>query len=339
LGRTAWNAFVESSDDAWLWHHYDLRDTVTTWPGSEDCSIAVLDRATSGQVAAILPLRRVNRRFLGFAPVYVLESLGGPAMLNGISTKRRREILSVIRDQLLLIAEHGRCLEIRLFSPPMAPALRGERCPRVAPLLAAGCENTQSQTWVVDLRGGKDIVWAHMEGRARTAVRKAEKAGVRIRVATTEDLDVYYALHMETYRRTGVQPHPRAYFQAIWDLFLQEGLARVWIAELDGQAVAAENFGVYKNAAVYWTGAASEKGLEVEANSLLQWTAMQWMAGNGIDWYETGEAFPQVMSGKLRGLSDFKKSFGGEMFPYFKGRLPLGRLGEKLYRCAREFRS
>lgn len=331
LGRTAWNAFVERTDEAWLWHLYDLRDAVATWPGSEDCSVAFLDRATQNEVVGLLPLRRVNRRFMRIVPVFVLESIGGPVVMNGANAKRKREILGAMRDQLLRMAGQGRCLEIRLFSTPMAPALRGERCPWVNPLLEAGCENTQSQTWVVDLRAGKDAVWSRMEGRARTAVRKAEKAGVTVRAATPDDLNVYYGLHLETYRRTGVQPHPRAYFQAIWDFFLRNGLAGVWIAEVEGQPVAAENFGIYKNAAVYWTGAASRQGLEVEANSLLQWTAMQWMMDNQIDWYETGEAFPQAMSGKSKGLNDFKKSFGGEMYPYYRGRMLAGMWHEKLY--------
>ena len=69
-----------------------------------------------------------------------------------------------------------------------------------------GCENNLTQTWVVDLRGGREAAWDMMEGRARTAVRKAEKAGVTVREASQEDLTIYYRLHQETYRRTGVRP-------------------------------------------------------------------------------------------------------------------------------------
>jgi hypothetical protein len=135
-----------------------------------------------------------------------------------------------------------------------------------------------------------------------------------------------------------VPPHSEDYFGAIWDRFIAKGLARVWVAELDGEPVAAENFGIYKGAAVYWTGAANAKGLEVEANSLLQWTAMQWMLDNGIEWYETGEAFPQFHAGKNKGVSDFKKSFGGSLYPYYKGRLSAGTVWERLYRCVQGHR-
>jgi len=225
----------------------------------------------------------------------------------------------------------GVCLETRIALPSMAPARRGENCPRVNPLLDMGCENTLTQTWVVDLRGGADSVWGRMEGRARTAVRKAEKTGVTVREATPGDLQTYYHLHQETYRRTGATPHAKEYFAMIWERFLAHGLARIWVAELNGETIAAENFGGYKKAAIYWTGAANWKSLDVEANSLLQWTAMQWMIRNGIEWYETGEAFPQFDDGKRRGLSDFKRSFGGSLYPYFRGKVPVGGVGELLY--------
>ena len=55
-------------------------------------------------------------------------------------------------------------------------------------------------------------------------------------------------------------------------------------------------------------------------------------------WYETGEGFPQVGAGKSKGLNDFKKSFGGEMYPYYKGNLPIGRLPERIYRAIQAYR-
>lgn len=328
LGARDWDALADASDEAWLWHRYDLQDALKTWPGSTDESFAVTDSAT-GQALALVPLRRITKRLAGIWPLHILESLGGIAIRNG--DKRRRAILEAARDRLMAHIGKGTCVEARISLPAMAPAWRGSNCPRVNPLLDIGCDNALTQTWVVDLGASEETVWKRMEGRARTAVRKAEKAGVTVREALPGDLPVYYRLHQETYRRTGVPPHSEAYFKAIWSHFLANRLARVWIAELNGEPVAAENLGIYKKAATYWTGAANAKGLEVEANSLLQWKAMQWMMGNGIEWYETGEAFPQLSDGKYKGISDFKKSFGGSLYPYFKGRLRTGGFFQKLY--------
>lgn len=321
VGQAAWDAFVEASDEAWLWHRYALQDALVTW-GRQDLSFAVCDEAAGDAILAVVPLHLSTGRFLGLWPWHILQSMGGPALQNDLGRKHRKKLLDFIRSQALDLAAHHHCAEVNFALSPMAPAYRGERCPRVNPLLEMGCENTLTQTWVVDLRVGEDILWQKLEKRARTAIRKAEKNGVRVRPADRpEDLDTYYDLHCQTYRRTGATPHPRAYFAAIWRDFLPHGYARIFLAEWEGNVVGAENFGVYKGAAIYWTGAASDQGLAVEANSLLQWTAMQWMIRHGLAWYETGEAFPHLQGGKLKGLNDFKRSFGGELYPYYRGRI------------------
>jgi hypothetical protein len=330
LGRDAWNAFVDASDDAWLWHRSEFQEALATWPRRNDRSFALIDPNGRDRVQAVVPVQLVRNR-LGLASI---ESFGGPAFPNSIRRKHRIRLFDTVRHHLAEMGKQVHAGSIAVGMPPLAPNLRSERCPRVNPLIEAGFDNCISQTWLVDLSGGDEAVWGRMEGRARTAVRKAEKAGVAVRVADRpNDIDVYYSLHRETYERTGVRAHPKAYFEAIWRELLPQGLARVWIAELNGDAVAAENFAVYKGAAWYWTGAATTTGLDVEANSMLQWHAMRWMMCAGVRWYDTGEAFPQARSGKLKGLSDFKRSFGGELSPVFRGTLRGGSLCHRIVRA------
>jgi lipid II:glycine glycyltransferase (peptidoglycan interpeptide bridge formation enzyme) len=189
-----------------------------------------------------------------------------------------------------------------------------------------GFENTLTQTWIVDLRGGRDAVWGGLRDRARGEIRKAERAGVTVRKADAPgDVDRYHSLHVETYRRTGATPHPLAYFERIWSNLVSAGRAVVFFAELDGEVVAARNFGTFKQAGLYWTGAASDRGLEVGAGALLQWHAMEWMLEHGFEWSETGEAFPGTLDSKLRGLSLHKAGFGGELYPLYRGRQTLKR--------------
>jgi len=44
------------------------------------------------------------------------------------------------------------------------------------------------------------------------------------------------------------------------------------------------------------------------------------MVDTEIARYETGEALPHVTEGKAKGLNDFKKSFGGKLYPFYRGR-------------------
>ena len=315
-----WDRFADRSDDAWLWHRWHFCDAIATWPDVTDASFGL--RSPDGELVGIFPLRRTEftrARKLRFTR---LDSLGGPAVDSGLGPRERKRALKRLTAQLEAIAGGSNDLGVDVALPPLAPRLRGERVPRTNPLIEYGFSNILGQTWIVDLRQGPEAIWSGLKKRARQQVRKAEKAGLQIRAATGDaDLETYVRLHRKTYARTGVRAHPHAYFAELWRHFVDPGLARVFFAELDGEVIGAQNFGLYKGATIYWTGASDEQALENGANHLLQWRALEQMANDGIEWAEIGEAFPGTRSGKLQGLSFFKESFGGDLYPYYRGRL------------------
>jgi hypothetical protein len=322
VGKEDWDSFVDSSDEAWLKHIYDFQNALSTWPGRTDISFAVNDYNSAKDIIAVVPLYLLEGKKYKFLHYNIIDSTGGPACLNALSEKHKKRVLEYIYRILIEYADRYKAREINISLSPMAPMYRGDRCPRVNPLLKMGFENALTQTWIINIGLGKDIIWDKMEGRARTAIRKSEKFDIKIRLANElGDLDKYYQLHRETYLRNNIKPHPKAYFESVFKNFLSKGFSRIFFAEYEGKIIAAENFGIYKNAAFYWTGAASELGLNLEGNSLIQWKAIQLMIDEGLEWYETGEAFPNIKGGKLKGLNDFKKSFGGELYPYYRGRL------------------
>jgi hypothetical protein len=325
LGRERWDALAEASDDAWLWHVDALADALATWEGATDHSFALV--SPGGDPLAIVPLTSfAQARARGAVRFAQLLSLGGPAVDPSVDDRERRRVHGEAVDRALDVGRRLGAVRLDVSLAPLAPALRGDHSPRVNPLAELGLENTLTQTWIVDLRPGRDAVWRGLRSRARGEVRKAERSGVVVREAVREgDLDRYYALHVETYRRTGATPHPHAYFDRIWTDLVPAGRATVFFAELDGEVVAARSFATFKQAGLYWTGAASGRGLDVGAGALLQWHAMEWMLERGFEWSETGEAFPGTVDPKLRGLSLHKASFGGELYPLYRGRRTLRR--------------
>lgn len=302
-----------------------MQTALTTW-GTTDLSFAIRDENAKDAIVAIFPLKLHHSTVYKRIPWNLLTSIGGPAIKNDLGAKHRRKIINLLQEHIVNLSEKHEVVQVDVMLTPLAPAYNGENCPRVNPLISLGYENTLTQTWMIDLQKNIDEIWDNMETRARTAIRKAEKNEVTVRLADKAgDLDIYYALHTETYTRTGVTPHPKAYFEAIWRDFIPQGYACIFFAEHGGEVISAENFGVYKHGAIYWTGAGNQRALELEANSLIQWTAMQWMVEQGLHWYETGEAFPNTSDKKLKGLSDFKRGFGGELFPIYRGRIETGQ--------------
>ncbi len=316
-----WDTFAERSPSAWLYHTYDMQDAIATWPRKNDLSFALVDEEKSGEIVATIPLHRIDRPFLKIFPNCHIESMGGIACHPQFSEKQRIKVADKAMEVIKKIAEDHRAEEIRMYISPLTPYLRSMDNLRVNPLIELGLENTLSQTYLIDLHQSKEIIWSNMEGYCRTHIRKAEKKGYSIRKATSlDDLDIYYELHCQTYHRTNVKPHPYTYFEAIWNNFVSNNRAVVFFAELDGKVLAADNEAVYKKGVSGWT-AAGEGKATCGVNNLLHWTAIQWAINNGMEVYESGEGFPGESGGKRKGLTDFKKSFGGELFPLYRGRI------------------
>lgn len=319
VGQEAWNAFVDAQDEAWFWHRYELIDTLNTW-GKEDLSFAALDE--KGEIKALMPLHYMKGRALKKRFSWnQMDSLGGPVLMKGLADKERKKIVGMVKEKCHALANDYDIGELQVSLPVLAPAYR-PNVPAINPLLQYDLNHLTAQTWLVHLEADLDQLWNSFEGRARTSIRKAEKSDVGIRMATTEvaDLQQYYDLHLETCKRSGIDAHPYTYFEKIWANFLKEKLCVIFFAEQKGEIIAAENVAFYKEGAIYWTGASNNKALDVNCNSLLQWHAMKWMKDHGVKWYESGEAFPYSPAGKQKKLSDFKKSFGGQLTPFYKGK-------------------
>jgi len=319
IGRDRWDQFVEISDEAWLWHLTDYWEPEDFRIQKIDLSFAILDN--NGQTVMIMPLLLTQGRVARVIPVKTLTSLGGPAAVNGLSLKQKVKLSDFLCDYLNELAVKYGVMEITLSVPPMAPAYRGERCPRVNPLLPLGCDNALTQTWVIDLRPSEaELRRAYAEG-TREDLRKIQREIYQVRTASNEqDLKSYYELHCATFKRSGKPPHPFAYYEHIFTRFVVKGFCRIVFFIQNGEVLAAHNAVLYKNAALYWT-AASKLEKPGGANRLLMDEQIMHAKQHGIEWFEAGEAFPQLASGKYKGISDYKKSFGSVLYPFFKGRI------------------
>ena len=317
FGEERWNELVDRFDEAWLWHRCEFRESVDYRVEQADHSFVVLDEAESP--LAIVPLRLSHYRVFRVFPVRTLRSVGGPAMVNGLGAKHRGKVLGFVNEHLRALAGRLDVTDIEMSCPPMAPALRGERCPRTNPLIWAGCQDTQAQTWVVDLRAPEEAIRAAYAGHARKELRRAARAAYQIREASGEaDLDAYYQLHCETFRRGGIRPHPRAFYALKFSSFIGKGLARALFALQGGAVVAANITALYKGGAAYY-GGVSRRDHADGANRLLMDAQIMWARQSGAEYLETGQAFVRGGSAKYEAISHFKQSFGAELYPLYQG--------------------
>jgi len=92
------------------------------------------------------------------------------------------------------------------------------------------------------------------------------------------------------------------------------GLAKIYVAEIDGGIAAVSIFFVYKNMMVYWANTTTELGRKTNANYLLLWTAIKYAKDEAYCLEFNFGASPK----NADSLVKFKKSWGTETKYYVK---------------------
>lgn len=311
-----WDKLVYASDDAWLYHLHDwLRFTEKIWD-LESKSFLV---EHEGDVIGIFPLQ-MHKKSRVLRSIFM--GTGGGAVTNAVHPVFRRRIFKAMYGHVEEIACEVRAPFVEIYLPPLAKSCIENRW-GVNPLVNYSYTDTSTHAWVADLTKNDDDILAGFSHDARINIRKAREAGYEIRESKSlGDLDEYYRVHCETYHRTGAKSFPKSYFLGIHEHICRKGLAVIWKAlNRAGHPVAFEIIGLFKEGAVYWAGCCETKHLHSGVNYLLQYNSMLWAKERGAKWFENGEAFPNVLEGKLRGLTTFKEKFGGELHRFYKGKM------------------
>jgi len=316
VGDHEWDAIVHGSPEGWAWSTSQWRRVilnVAEW-GLTDFSFAAVE---ADRVVAVMPLQyqASSRRMSSTG-----WSAGGVAVAAEAGPADRARITGAMIDRARELAMKQQAATLEITLSPLRQASLDE--PRINPMTAFGFEDLSTQTLVADLRVTEKALWMGLSKDARQAVKKAERAGYRaVPGGWKTHADSYYPVHVDTYTRTGVPPHPRRYFEGFEKEMAPAGLAELWVGLApDGRAVAFHNDTHFHHARVYHTGCSETAHLDSGVNYLLFWAALKGAREAGCQWYEIGEVFPDAVDGKTRGLTVFKRKFGGELHKYFRAR-------------------
>jgi Acetyltransferase (GNAT) domain len=179
----------------------------------------------------------------------------------------------------------------------------------------------RGDTITVPVEGGASHVWEAMEGRCRTAIRKAHNAGMKgeIRLIGAADVSsgsTFRRLYEETMVRVGSSPgyvFRDAYYHRLVD-GLGKGLFMAEVRDPSGDVVSSALVLRHRDRAHYHLAGSDQDG----TNNLLLWTILQWAAESGCVVVNLG--------GGLRpddSLFLFKRSFGGARTSFWTGAVVL----------------
>jgi lipid II:glycine glycyltransferase (peptidoglycan interpeptide bridge formation enzyme) len=179
------------------------------------------------------------------------------------------------------------------------------------------------RTIVIDLTCGEDELLAAMHHKTRYNIRLSARKGVMVREAERSDLPAFNALMHVTGIRDAFGVHSAAYYETAFDLFAPQGRAKLFLAEVEAQVVAALFAFVHGRRAWYFYGASGETHREYMPNHALQWQAIRWAKSLGCREYDlwgipdADEATlaAQYLSRNdgLWGVYRFKRGFGGQV--------------------------
>jgi len=167
----------------------------------------------------------------------------------------------------------------------------------------------------LDISPSETILLENMHQKWRYNIRLASRKGVVIRQAENkEDLRIFYDILLETAQRDKFLIRGYEYFEWIWDHMVLNGYGQIFVAEYEGQAIAATLAMILGEKAWYLYGASSNEHRNVMPNYLIQWEMIRWAKQQGCTMYDfRGVSGDLDENNPLYGLYRFKKGFGGEL--------------------------
>lgn len=313
-----WDNIVYNSDEAWLFHLYDwIKHIEKVWDLKPKNFLIEHD----GKIIGIFPLLMdKNSNIFKSTPM----GAAGPALKNGLNPSFHRNVMKQVYEDIRTIASDAGISRLEIYLPPLSHSSINNKY-GVNPLVNYYFTDISTHTLITDLSKSEYELYNSLSHDARINIRNAKENGFRICEANIPDaIDRYYQVHCETYHRTGVNPHPKEYFNGIFEFIIKKGHATLFEAiNTNREPIGYEIIGLFKGGAIYWTGCSKTKYLDSGVNYFLQYNSMLWAKRNGALLFENGEAFPNIAEGKLRGLSTFKGKFGGELRRFYKGTLSL----------------
>ncbi|MFZ2503748.1 MAG: peptidoglycan bridge formation glycyltransferase FemA/FemB family protein [Nocardioides sp.] len=173
-----------------------------------------------------------------------------------------------------------------------------------------------------DLLAGMNQLW-------RRNIKKAEKSGVVVRQGGREELADFHALYAHTAERDHFTPRSAGYFTTMYDALVAEDPGRItlWLAEHEGDLVAATLATRVGRHAWYSYGASSTDKREVRGSNAIQWAMIRDALAAGAEVYDLRGITDTLDAGDAHvGLIQFKVGTGGEAWEYAgEWDLPLHR--------------
>lgn len=191
-----------------------------------------------------------------------------------------------------------------------------------------GYDFEKKYTFILDLDRGINEIWNNFESRCRRAIKKGEKKEIEIiRSRKKEDMDIFFGLFMDTYKRQKRRP-PISKDLAFNVLdMLPDGQTEIHLMKYENRYIAGIVPLFFEDTLYYWLGGSLTEYRKIPTN-ILHWELIKWAVENGYKKYD-------MIGANIPGIIKFKKSFNPELVEYIslhKYKTNLVRVCHNLYK-------
>ncbi|MDE0936233.1 MAG: peptidoglycan bridge formation glycyltransferase FemA/FemB family protein [Mariniblastus sp.] len=184
-------------------------------------------------------------------------------------------------------------------------------------------ETSPTATVILDIRSELDDILAKMSKGMRNKIRRGQTRGIQCRQGEKADLPAFHQLLTQTARRRGFTIFDLDYFEHMWDTFSPTNSMQLFIAEYQGEPVAAQ-FCINRGNTIIakqigWSGAHPKR----HPNEALDWFTIQWAKQQGYEFYdlegisradaESIVQSKQIDYSSLDGPTQYKIRLGGKV--------------------------
>lgn len=301
--QAGWDEFVaEHRDGGFLqsWHWGDLKQRY----GWRATRLAV--HGKRGVVAGAQVLVRTRDIWPGGPPVGLTYVPRGPL------TDVQDDAVAIVHAAVELARDSGASV-VRVEPPNTATARTLERCG-----FTASDQFVQiPRTAMVDLTVPESDLLTSFKAKMRYNIHLARRRGVEVNIGADDtDFDAFMRLVEITSRREGFAIHDPAYYRDVWQTFQPDNGA-LFIAHLDGRALAALLVIGVGETAAYVFGASSNTNRNLMAPHAAQWAAIRWAKERGFAQYDLwGMADSRDPDDPMAGVHRFKLGFNPQPVMY-----------------------
>jgi lipid II:glycine glycyltransferase (peptidoglycan interpeptide bridge formation enzyme) len=176
-------------------------------------------------------------------------------------------------------------------------------------------------TLVVDLRGSEEDVFNRMKPKARYNIRLAGRKDVLVH--PSDNMDAFYRIMGVTSQREEFNVHSLEYYRRAYALFYPKGMCELFVADFQGQTLAAVMAFAYGKNAYYFYGASGDVERNRKPTYPLQWETIRWAQAKGCTEYDmwgipdeatdVDDDEAEAREDGLWGVYRFKRGFGGSI--------------------------